>query len=99
MADQTTAQATLVVVGAGGNIGSHLVPHLGRMARVGRVVLIDRDAYEPANLTSQDITPRDIGRPKALVQARRLRAINPALEVAAVVGAVEDQPLGLLRGA
>src|SRR6185295_15243005 len=37
---------TVVVVGAGGNIGSHAVPHLGRMAGVRRVVLIDRDVYE-----------------------------------------------------
>lgn len=88
---------SVVVVGAGGNIGSHLVPHLGRMHGVGRVTLIDRDAYEPSNLRTQAITPGDVGRRKAAVQARRLLRINPALRVAAIKGAVENVPLGLLR--
>jgi adenylyltransferase/sulfurtransferase len=89
--------AHVLVVGAGGNIGSHLVPHLARMTEISRVTLIDRDAYEEANLSTQDITPRDIGSRKALVQAARLRRINPALRVSAVPAAVEALPLGALR--
>lgn len=88
---------SVVVIGAGGNIGSHLVPHLGRMPDVARVTLIDRDMYEPANLLTQDITPRDVGRRKALVQARRLARINPGLRVRGIAEAVERVPLGLLR--
>jgi molybdopterin/thiamine biosynthesis adenylyltransferase len=88
---------SVVVVGAGGNIGSHLVAHLARMGEIGRVTLIDFDAYEPANLRSQEARPRDVGRKKVSVQARRLRAINPALEVRAIGSAVESVPLGLLR--
>ena len=91
-----TRKRHLVVVGAG-NIGSHLVPHLGRMPGLARVTLVDRDSYDGSNLAGQDITRRDIGRPKARVQAARLRRINPGLEVAAVAAAVEDLPLGLLR--
>lgn len=41
----------------------------------------------------------DVGKSKALVQARRLRKINPMLEVTALHIAVEEVPLGLLRGA
>ena len=89
---------SVTVVGAGGNIGSHLVPHLGRMPGVRRVTLLDRDVYEKKNLASQDITRYDLGKPKATVQARRLRRINPALAVTAIVEAVENVPLGLLRG-
>jgi adenylyltransferase/sulfurtransferase len=89
--------ASVVVVGCGGNIGSHLVPHLGRMPGVRRVTLIDRDAYEERNLRSQDITPGDVGKPKAAVQARRLRRINPALGVTAIADSVENVPLGRLR--
>ena len=88
---------TVTLVGAGGNIGSHLVPHLGRMPGVSRVTLVDRDIYEERNLYSQDILPGDIGKPKALVQAARLSAINPALQVIPVVESVENQPLGTLR--
>ena len=69
------------------------------MAGVGRVTLIDPQRYEPKNLQSQDITPGDVGQPKAEVQARRLRLINPALDVRAIVRDVADVPLGLLHGA
>lgn len=95
-ATQTTDKS-IVVIGAGGNIGSHLVPHLARMPQVARVTLIDRDVYEPANLLTQDITPRDVGRRKAVVQARRLSRINRSLRVTAIAEAVERVPLGLLR--
>jgi molybdopterin/thiamine biosynthesis adenylyltransferase len=88
---------TVVVVGAGGNIGSHLVRHLGRMPAIGRVTLIDRDVYEAANLRSQDITPAAVGKSKAMVQARCLRQVNPALPVQAISAAIEDVPLGALR--
>ena len=87
---------SVVVVGCG-NIGSHLVPHLGRMRGTTRVTLIDLDLYEEKNLSSQDITPRDVGKPKAAVQACRLRRVNPALEVIAVPDAVENVPLARLR--
>ena len=87
----------VVIVGAGGNIGSHLVPHIGRMPQVGRVTVIDKDVYEASNLLTQDITPRDVARLKARVQARRLRRVNPALRVTAIGDAVERVPLGRLR--
>ncbi len=89
--------AHVAVVGAGGNIGSHLVPHLARASGLSRVTLIDRDRYESDNLHTQDIDKRDIGHPKADVQARRLHRINGGLEVAALNIAVEDVPLGALR--
>lgn len=92
-----TSENTVVVVGSG-NIGSHLVPHLGRMATVDRVLLIDRDSYEQKNLAGQDITPGDVGKPKTLVQARRLEAIRPSLVVEAVCADVTTLPLGALRG-
>jgi len=90
--------AHVVVVGCGGNIGSHVVSHLGRMGEVGQVTLVDRDVYEAGNLGTQDITPDDVGNPKAEVQAARLRRINPGLDVRAIVDAVENLPLALLRG-
>ncbi len=87
---------SVTVIGAGGNIGSHLAPHLARMPGVARVTLVDRDAYEPKNLAGQDIERGDVNRPKALVQARRVRRINPALGVDAIAAAVEHVPLGRL---
>jgi molybdopterin/thiamine biosynthesis adenylyltransferase len=67
------------------------------MPGVGRVILIDRDIYEARNRSSQDITSIDVGKPKALVQARRLQIMNPDLQVEAFVGSVETFPLGHLR--
>ncbi len=87
----------VTLIGAGGNIGSHLVPHLGRMPGISRVTLVDRDSYEHRNLVSQDIRTADIGKPKARVQARRLRYINPDLQVVPVIGSVENLPIGCLR--
>lgn len=89
---------TVVVVGAGGNIGSHLVPHLGRLRGVTRVVLVDPDVYEARNLASQDIGRADVGQPKVLVQARRLRRVAPGLHVTMLAERLEDVPLGRLRG-
>lgn len=69
---------SIVVAGAGGNIGSHFTPHLARMAEVGRVTLVDRDVYEPRNGRNQDIVvPRDVGKSKAVLQAQRLKEIRP----------------------
>jgi molybdopterin/thiamine biosynthesis adenylyltransferase len=89
---------SVVVIGAGGNIGSHLMPHLARMPGLSQITCVDRDLYDEKNLTSQDITPRDVGKPKAAVQARRLRRINPALTVHYIKETVERVPLGQLRG-
>ena len=94
---ESHAAKSVIVVGLG-NIGSHLVPLAGRMRGVGRVVLIDHDVYEQRNLSCQDIASADLGRSKAQVQARRLRRINPALDVHPISRRVEDVPLGVLRG-
>ena len=87
----------VVVVGAGGNIGSHLASEMARIACVGSVTLVDSGIYESKDVWGQAITLRDVGKLKALVQARRLRAINPHLEVRAITEPVERVPLGCLR--
>ena len=87
----------VLVVGAGGNIGSHLVPHLARMPGVGRVSLVDRDTYEAGNLQGQAISERDLGKWKARVQAAKLRAIRSGLVVSPICEPVERLPLGRLR--
>ena len=68
------------------------------MSAVGRMTIIDPDTYEAKNLTGQNIVPSDVGEPKAIVQARRARRINPSLRAEAMVRRVEDIPLGKLRG-
>ena len=88
---------TAIVIGLG-NIGSHLVPHVARMPEIERLVLIDPDVYGESNRLSQAIGTADIGRPKTEVQAGVAHQINPELVVTGLSQAVEDVPLGCLRG-
>ena len=86
----------IVVIGAGGNIGSHLLPHLANVAS--RLTLVDPDVYEPANVVSQNIDTQDVGRAKVEAQAEKLLRKNPALQIESIQQYVEDVPLGRLRG-
>lgn len=88
----------VVIVGAGGNIGSHLVPHLARLPMITEVFLVDADIYEEKNLATQDITASDVGQEKVEVQARRMLRIRPELRVTTAARPVETLPLGRLRG-
>jgi len=93
------AGATIAIVGAGGNIGSHLVPHVARLPEVCRMILIDRDVYETKNVRGQAISRRDVGRGKAAAQAGAVKAIRPEVEVVAIRDDVAKVPLGVLAGA
>lgn len=88
---------TIAVVGAGGNIGSHLVPHLARLSLLDEVLLVDPDVYQEKNLASQDIEEDDVGQRKVEVQRSRLLRIRPDLRVTAIADRVENLPLGLMR--
>lgn len=88
---------TVTVVGAGGNIGSQLVPLLATMPNLTDITLVDPDSYEAGNLLTQNITPRDIGRLKVAVQARRLRGMNKNLRVKTWPCRVADVPWGCLQ--
>lgn len=88
----------VVIVGAGGNIGSHLVPHVARMASVGRMTLVDPDVYERRNLASQDIWLTDVGARKVEVQARRIRQLaGDDIDIVDLDRRVEDVPAGRLQ--
>jgi molybdopterin/thiamine biosynthesis adenylyltransferase len=88
----------VVIAGAGGNTGSHLLPHLGRMHGIARLTLVDPDVYTAGNLSAQDIETGQVGEVKVRAQAARLRAINPTLDVTTMAERIEDVPRGLLRG-
>lgn len=93
---------SIVVAGAGGNTGSHLLPHLARMQGIARITLVDPEFYETGNVSVQNIDQLDIGRPKVLAQAEKLRRIRPGfgnagLDVIALQRQLEDVPRGLLK--
>ncbi len=88
---------SLAVIGAGGNIGSHIVPHLARMPGVARLTLVDPGRYEAKDLRGQSLCAAEVGRPKAEVQAEVARRISPDIEACALVAPVQDVPAGRLR--
>jgi adenylyltransferase/sulfurtransferase len=97
-----TDKKHVVVAGAGGNTGSHLLPHLARRPEIGRLTLVDPEFYEPANLAVQNIDRIDVGLPKVEAQAEKLRRIRPSLgdsglDVIALRQRIEDVPRGLLK--
>lgn len=96
--DVEAGGVSLVIAGLG-NIGSHLVPLAARNEAIATILLSDPDVYEPGQQFTQDIPSDAVGRAKAEVQAERVRAIRPEVQVEAFVAPVERLPLGKLRGA
>ncbi len=92
-------QATVAVVGLGG-LGGYIVEGLAR-AGVGRLILIDPDAFIEHNLNRQILgTEANLGVPKVEVARARVAEINSAVEVIthAVEASAENLPR-LLKGA
>jgi molybdopterin/thiamine biosynthesis adenylyltransferase len=72
------------------------------MAGIARLVLVDPEFYETGNVSVQNIDQLDVGRPKALAQAQKVRRIRPCfgdagLDVIALQQRIEDVPRGLLK--
>lgn len=74
--------ARIAVIGAGG-LGATLLP-LFAATGIGTIELFDGDTVEQSNLGRQTIfRENDVGKPKALVAAEFLRALNPHIEIIA----------------
>lgn len=94
---QAIRQARVLVVGAGG-LGSPVAYYLAA-AGVGVLGIADADVVELSNLQRQILhTTADIGSPKVLSAARKIKALNPDVEVvsyeqyldAATIGPIID---------
>ena len=82
--------ARVAVIGAGG-LGAPILTYLAA-AGIGRITVFDPDVVELTNLHRQVLfTAADVGRPKALVAAERLAALNPEVAVRPVTSAVTPQ--------
>lgn len=71
---------SVLVIGSGG-LGSPLLLYLAA-AGVGRIGIVDYDVVDDTNLQRQVLfTTADVGTPKAVAAAKRLRALNPHIRV------------------
>lgn len=83
--------ATVIGVGA---IGRQVALQLAAIG-ARRLQLVDFDAVEPSNVTTQGYWTEDIGRPKVEATARMLRRLDPAIEVDTIQDRYRPrQPLG-----
>ncbi len=85
------AGKTVVLWGCGA-IGGYAAEWIAR-AGAAKLILYDKAAVHPGVLARQPYVDDDIGRPKARVLAKRLRAIDPNLEVDVRVENVLNGPL------
>ena len=84
------ASATVAIIGLGG-LGSASALYLAG-AGVGRLILVDRDVVEVNNLHRQILyIEADVGKPKAVVAAERVKEINDKIRVEAVPEPLDPQ--------
>ncbi|WP_236698068.1 HesA/MoeB/ThiF family protein [Pyrodictium occultum] len=92
-------KASVLVAGVGG-LGSFEALYLAALG-VGKLVLVDGDVVDESNLNRQVLyTVDDLGRPKAIAAAEKLRRFNPNVEIVAVSERItEDNVDGLVSEA
>lgn len=77
-------QSKVAVIGCGG-LGGYIIEELARLG-VGTIKAIDPDVFEEHNLNRQILCRiSNLGRPKAKAAKSKVKTINPAVEVLAVV--------------
>ena len=77
-------KSKVCVVGCGG-LGGYIIEMLGRLG-IGRITAVDSDIFEVSNLNRQLLADeKSMGKSKALMAAKRMRLVNPQVEVTSVI--------------
>src|SRR3990172_10479883 len=97
--EQNKLKNAKVAVTGGGGVGCPVSTYL-TLAGVGRIDLFDMDSGEPSNFNRQFLyTPKDVGKQKVKIAAKRLQAINPEIEVNPINEQITyDNAFDLLKG-
>jgi adenylyltransferase/sulfurtransferase len=94
--DQERIQRARVLVAGVGGLGGVSATYLAE-AGVGYLRICDSDKVELSNLNRQILyTDADIGKPKAILAAKRLSAQNPEIEIEAVLDTLTETNAGEL---
>lgn len=97
---QKKPKASKVAVAGLGGLGCPSSLYLAA-AGIGKVILIDEEKFQLSDLNRQILCwQRDIGRSKAEVAKEKLEALNPEIEVEAIIAKIsKDSVEGLFKGA
>ena len=87
-------QTLIVAVGNGGAI--EFLEHMARCG-VEQFFLIDPDTVSVTNIATQQTYLKDVGRPKVVCIAERIREINPSAKILKIQRKLEDIPYEILR--
>ncbi|MBI4392863.1 MAG: ThiF family adenylyltransferase [Euryarchaeota archaeon] len=87
--NQYAVRALRVAIIGCGALGSQLAAALARLG-VGELTLIDPDTLEEHNLENQLYDHSDIGKPKVIALAERLRKIDPSINIKTFIGRLEN---------
>ncbi len=90
-ADAKLGALRVGIVGVG-SVGGQCALHLARLLVAG-LWLVDGKSVKAESLATHEVSPGDVGKPKASVFGHRCRAISPVTIVETFVGRVEDLPL------
>jgi ubiquitin-activating enzyme E1 C len=87
-------KSTIFIAGVGA-LGCEIAKDLA-LAGVGKLILVDLDTIETSNLSRQLLfRMEDIGRPKAEIAAKRVKELNPAVEVEFFFKKIQDLPIDM----
>jgi molybdopterin/thiamine biosynthesis adenylyltransferase len=90
---QLKLKSTSVLVAGAGGLGSAILYYLAA-AGIGKLIIIDDGVVELSNLQRQVLyNVNDIGRPKAIAAAEKVKSLNPGVEVVPVTETITEELL------
>jgi len=97
--DQTKLEKSTVILVGVGAIGSYVATILVSSG-IGKLIIIEFDTVEVSNLNRQLLyQDKDVGKPKAEIAAKKLKTINPEIDIDFINKKMEDVPASIYEEA